>query len=81
MKIIELCKNKRIIPAYSHCSSIDPSLQALFEVITSEASNLKSLNILINNFIESTALCNTLDSRDKHTLFSNAVAVRDVSSR
>ena len=55
--------------------------QALFEVMTSEASYLKSLNILIDNFFESPELSEALDAPDKHSLFSNCVAVRNVSAR
>ncbi|XP_014668301.1 PREDICTED: uncharacterized protein LOC106809650 [Priapulus caudatus] len=60
--------------------------ESMFEVIASEASYLRSLNILINNFLLApefelkSASC-VVTSSDKHHLFSNIVAVRDVSEK
>ena len=59
--------------------------EAMFEVITSEASYLKSLDILIDVFMcapefasEHSTNC-VLERRDRHVLFSNLCTVRDVS--
>ncbi len=76
---------KKVIPAIviKVFKSHHIIFQTLFELITSEASYLKSLNILISNFLEAPELSDNylIDKRDKHVLFSNASAVRDVSSR
>lgn len=60
--------------------------EAMFEVITSEASYLRSLNILINNFVTApefslkSPLC-IISRNEKHHLFSNIVSVRAVSEK
>ena len=62
-------------------------LQSLFEIITSEASYLKSLKVLVQQFVQSPSLTGklsstcVLDVRDQHVLFSNVKAVRDVSAK
>lgn len=55
--------------------------QAMFEVITSEASYLKSLTVVVSNFLGSRELAMTLHAMERHTLFSNLLEVRDVSER
>ncbi|CAH1774133.1 unnamed protein product [Owenia fusiformis] len=61
--------------------------EAMFEVITSEASYVKSLNLMVNHFFLASELtdrpgCRScLEKRDKHFLFSNVLAVREVSER
>lgn len=61
-------------------------LQAMFEVITSEASYLKSLNILRSHFINSeelssgSSLC-VLERGQSHVLFSNISSIKAVSER
>ena len=61
--------------------------QAMFEIITSEASYLKSLNILINIFLmsqefsaEHSDKC-VINRQERHVLFSNIGAVREASER
>ncbi|XP_023214121.1 ephexin-1-like, partial [Centruroides sculpturatus] len=61
--------------------------EALFEVVTSEASYLKSLNILIEHFIrcpefsdEFSPKC-VLNRQERHTLFSDVFPVKEVSER
>lgn len=56
-------------------------LQSLFEVVTSEASYLRSLRLLTDTFVLSRALRDTLTPRDHHTLFSNVQRVQGVSER
>jgi hypothetical protein len=61
--------------------------QAMFEIITSEVSYLKSLNILINVFLmsqefsaEHSDKC-VINRQERHVLFSNIGAVREASER
>ena len=61
-------------------------IQALFEVLTSEVSYLKSLEVFISSFCQNKELIgqsdsSILDKRDAHVLFSNIQAVRDVSTK
>lgn len=53
----------------------------MFEVLTSEASYLRSLRILTEHFLESRDLNDTLIIMDKKTLFSNILKIREVSER
>ncbi|KAE8620663.1 hypothetical protein XENTR_v10010410 [Xenopus tropicalis] len=53
----------------------------MFEVLTSEASYLRSLNVLIEHFMESRELDETLIVREKKILFSNVLKVKEVSER
>ncbi|KPP77062.1 hypothetical protein Z043_103547, partial [Scleropages formosus] len=55
--------------------------ESMFEVLTSEASYLRSLRVLTEHFMESRDLDETLIIRDKKTLFSNILHVREVSER
>lgn len=55
--------------------------ESLFEVVTSEASYLRSLKLLTDTFVLSQALRDTLTPRDHHTLFSNVQRVQGVSER
>lgn len=63
----------------AHCPALPP--QSLFEVVTSEASYLRSLRLLTDTFVLSQALRDTLTPRDHHTLFSNVQRVQGVSER
>uniref|UniRef100_A0A4X1V5P9 DH domain-containing protein n=1 Tax=Sus scrofa TaxID=9823 RepID=A0A4X1V5P9_PIG len=53
--------------------------ESLFEVVTSEASYLRSLRLLTDTFVLSQALRDTLTPRDHHTLFSNVQRVQGVT--
>lgn len=53
----------------------------MFEVMTSEASYLRSLNVLRDHFLGSRELDNTLVIHDKKSLFSNILQVHEVSQR
>ncbi|XP_046391258.1 uncharacterized protein LOC124159476 isoform X2 [Ischnura elegans] len=57
--------------------------EAKFEVVTSEASYLKSLNILVSHFVESPSLKdeNLLSVSDRDVLFSNIMPVKMCSER
>ncbi|KAJ8021370.1 Rho guanine nucleotide exchange factor 26 [Holothuria leucospilota] len=53
--------------------------EALYEIITSEESYLKSLNLVITHFMESPELKECFQPQEHHTLFSNIATVRNVS--
>lgn len=53
----------------------------MFEVVTSEAKYLHSLNVLRDHFLGSRELDDTLVIHDKKSLFSNILQVYDVSQR
>ncbi|XP_059831052.1 ephexin-1 [Hypanus sabinus] len=53
--------------------------ESMFEVLTSEASYLRSLNILIEHFMNARDLNDNIILRDKKTLFSCIVRVKKVS--
>ena len=56
--------------------------EAMFEVISSEASYLKSLNILISHFVQSNQFSgdsSVLSKRDQRILFSEVISVRSCS--
>ncbi|KAG9351692.1 hypothetical protein JZ751_022943 [Albula glossodonta] len=55
--------------------------ESMFEVVTSEASYLRSLLVLTDHFLDSRDLNDTLIIHDKRTLFSNILRVREVSER
>ncbi|XP_077422592.1 ephexin-1 isoform X1 [Vanacampus margaritifer] len=55
--------------------------EAMFELITSEASYYKSLEILETHFLRNPSLINTLSQSDMHFLFSNIEEVMKASER
>ncbi|XP_037334931.2 rho guanine nucleotide exchange factor 15 [Pungitius pungitius] len=55
--------------------------ESMFEVLTSEASYLRSLRVLIEHFMNSRELEETMIIRDRKTLFSNILRIREVSER
>ncbi|XP_073511462.1 rho guanine nucleotide exchange factor 19-like [Phyllobates terribilis] len=55
--------------------------EAIFEVVTSEASYQRSLSVAIGHFQKSRKLLECLGTSDRHTLFSNLPSVREVSER
>ncbi|XP_066428705.1 rho guanine nucleotide exchange factor 19-like [Eleutherodactylus coqui] len=55
--------------------------EAIFEVVTSEASYQCSLSVAISHFQKSRRLSMCLSTSEKHTLFSNLSSVREVSGR
>jgi len=60
-------------------------LEALFELISSEASYLKSLNVLISHFVQAPKLVaadpGVISKRDHRILFADAASVRHCSER
>ncbi len=63
------------------------SFQAMFEVISSEATYLRSLDVLIQNFMDDPGMNphlpegrRVIDKRQHHVIFSNVKEVREVSS-
>lgn len=57
------------------------SAQAMFELVTSEASYYKSLNLLVSHFMENERLKKILHPSEAHILFSNVLDVMAVSER
>ena len=62
--------------------------EAMYEVITSEATYLRSLDVLIEHFMEDPGMNpnlpegrRVLDKRQHHVIFSNVREVREVSAR
>ncbi|KAM6932670.1 ephexin-1 isoform 2-T2 [Lycodopsis pacificus] len=55
--------------------------EAMFELVTSEASYYKSLEILETHFLRNIELINTLSQSDVHFLFSNIEEVMKASER
>lgn len=62
--------------------------QAIFEVVTTEATYLRSLDVLIDHFMEDPGMNpnlpegrRVLDKRQHHVIFSNVQEVREVSAR
>nr|XP_033780613.1 rho guanine nucleotide exchange factor 15 isoform X2 [Geotrypetes seraphini] len=55
--------------------------ESMFEVLTSEASYLRSLTLLIEHFMNSRELDETLIIREKKILFSNILKVKEISER
>uniref|UniRef100_A0A3Q1EL75 Rho guanine nucleotide exchange factor 15b n=1 Tax=Acanthochromis polyacanthus TaxID=80966 RepID=A0A3Q1EL75_9TELE len=55
--------------------------ESMFEVLTSESSYLRSLRVLTEHFLDSRELEETMIIRDRKTLFSNILRVREVSER
>lgn len=53
----------------------------MFELVTSEASYYKSLEILETHFLRNPVLINTLSQSDVHFLFSNIEEVMKASER
>ncbi|KAM4772111.1 ephexin-1 isoform 2-T2 [Rhinophrynus dorsalis] len=55
--------------------------EAMFELVTSEASYYKSLRLLISHFMESETLKATLHQSEMHFIFSNVLEVLATSER
>ncbi|XP_015726634.1 ephexin-1 isoform X2 [Coturnix japonica] len=55
--------------------------EAMFELVTSEASYCKSLNLLVSHFMENERLKKILHQSEAHILFSNVLDVKAVSER
>lgn len=53
----------------------------MFELVTSEASYYKSLNLLVSHFMENERLKKILYQSEAHILFSNVLDVMAVSER
>lgn len=61
--------------------TFDFGFKVRFEVITSEASYCRSLEIVIDHFVKSKQLGAQLTTQDKNWLFSRLVDVRAISHR
>ena len=56
-------------------------MQAKFELVTSEASYIRSLTIAVDHFMMSHELTECLGTQDRQWLFSKLPEVKDVSER
>ncbi|XP_043926522.1 ephexin-1 [Protopterus annectens] len=66
----------------NHLSPEEIKLQeAMFELITSEASYNKSLELLVSHFMKNESLCQKINQSESHFLFSNILDVMTVSHR
>lgn len=66
----------------NHLSPEEIKLQeAMFELITSEASYNKSLELLVSHFMKNEDLCQKINQSESHFLFSNILDVMTVSHR
>lgn len=63
------------------CLTVFFSPQAKFELVTSEASYIRSLIIAVDHFMLSQELSECLGAQDKQWLFSKLPEVKDVSER
>lgn len=61
--------------------SSDLSFQAKFELVTSEASYIRSLTIAVDHFMMSSELNECLGAQEKQWLFSKLPDVKDVSEK
>lgn len=61
--------------------NVSSSTQAKFELVTSEASYIRSLTIAVDHFMLSQDLAECLGVQDKQWLFSKLPEVKDVSER
>eukprot|EP00061_Rhincodon_typus_P009296 g32691.t1 len=55
--------------------------EAMFELVTSEASYYKSLEILVFHFMKSEQLSEALSPIEKHHIFSNILDIKAASER
>uniref|UniRef100_UPI00358F3455 rho guanine nucleotide exchange factor 19-like isoform X2 n=1 Tax=Myxine glutinosa TaxID=7769 RepID=UPI00358F3455 len=55
--------------------------EAMFELVTSEASYLRSMNVMFELFVQSQDLAALLSAHDRRILFSNLPDVREASER
>lgn len=53
----------------------------MFELISSEASYLRSLGVAVEHFCSSKALKHTLSQMEHHTLFSNVRHIKAASEK
>lgn len=73
----------RRLPAESFCltDAFVSLTQAKFELVTSEASYIRSLTIAVDHFMLSQELADCLGAQEKQWLFSKLPEVKDVSER
>lgn len=57
------------------------SLKAMFELVASEASYYKSLELLETHFLKNPVLANTLNHSDMHFVFSNIKDIMKASEK
>ncbi|XP_061923821.1 ephexin-1 isoform X1 [Entelurus aequoreus] len=82
---LSLWQNLEVVQASGLLTQLPPKeiimQEAMFELITSEASYYKSLEILETHFLRNSDLINILSQSDMHFLFSNIEEVMKASER
>uniref|UniRef100_A0A8C3AAE7 Neuronal guanine nucleotide exchange factor n=2 Tax=Cyclopterus lumpus TaxID=8103 RepID=A0A8C3AAE7_CYCLU len=82
---LSLWQNLEVVQASGLLSQLPQSeiiiQEAMFELVTSEASYYKSLEVLEAHFLRNPDLINTLSQSDMHFLFSNIEEVMKASER
>lgn len=76
---LPLRTSSALLSSHDKVPSVCP--QAMFELVTSEASYYKSLNLLVSHFMENERLKKILHPSEAHILFSNVLDVMAVSER
>ena len=76
------------VPTCTHMCSTCSCPQAIFEVVTTEATYLRSLDVLIDHFMDDPGMNpnlpegrRVLDKRQHHVIFSNVKEVREISAK
>ncbi|XP_039527075.1 ephexin-1 isoform X2 [Pimephales promelas] len=82
---LSLWQNLDIVKDSGHLQTLEPKeiilQEAMFELVTSEASYYKSLELLETHFLRNPLLVNTLSQSDMHFLFSNIEDIMKASER
>ncbi|XP_026875857.2 ephexin-1 isoform X2 [Electrophorus electricus] len=76
---LPVVKESRVLQTLTHTEK--HRQECMFEVLTSEASYLRSLRVLKDHFLGSRELDDTLVIHDRKSLFSNILQVYEVSER
>ncbi|KAK7172143.1 hypothetical protein R3I93_004445 [Phoxinus phoxinus] len=82
---LSLWQNLDVVKESGHLKTLEPKeiilQEAMFELVTSEASYYKSLELLETHFLRNPLLVNTLSQSDMHFLFSNIEDIMKASER
>ncbi|XP_067221424.1 ephexin-1 [Chanodichthys erythropterus] len=85
MHSLSLWQNLDAVKSSGHLDTLEPKeiilQEAMFELVTSEASYYKSLELLETHFLRNPLLVNTLSQSDMHFLFSNIEDIMKASER
>ncbi|XP_026137509.1 ephexin-1-like [Carassius auratus] len=85
MHSLSLWQNLEVVKNSGLLKTLEPKeiivQEAMFELVTSEASYYKSLELLETDFLRNPLLVNTLSQSDMHFLFSNIKDIMKASER